>query len=85
VLIIPAPSPPARVRFTHPLPVEDNIIIGRPAQYVRALFATIGQRARARARKSKREKNEVGKNHEGEIDSRLKAKEDGDQKPWIMT
>jgi len=84
VLIIPASSPPARVRFTHPLPVEDNIIIGRPAQYVRALFATIDQCARARARESEREKNKIAKNYEGKIDSRLKAKEDGGQKPWIM-
>jgi len=79
MLIIPAPSPPARIRFTHPLPVEDNIIIGRPAQYVRALFATIGQRAR----ESKGKNNKTGKNYEEEIDSRLE--EDGGQQLWIMT
>jgi len=42
----PPPLPPVRVPFTHPLPAWDNIIIGRPAQYVRVLFAMIRQRGR---------------------------------------
>lgn len=57
-------SPLAHVPFTHPLPAWDNIIIGRPAQYVSALFAMIGQRARMYAPVSARE-------------SILRAKEEG--------